>query len=89
VSKPLTKERRALLQAIANDEHVANNDLLQEALESERFWRDAIAQRGWDVNYGFERNKCFFCDLERQVNEYHSSKNHKPDCAWWLAQETE
>jgi hypothetical protein len=79
--RPLTKERRALLQAIANDDQV---DLLGEALDSERFWMQAIR----NMEFG-SATSCPFCRRSFGWIRDVKINPHTADCPWVLAQESQ
>lgn len=88
MNKPLTSAQRVLMPilhatcaSVANDKD-ANAEivgaLIAGLLSAEAYWREAVKNHPGAVG---DENVCDFCDVSLDT------RNHKPECAWLIAQE--
>jgi hypothetical protein len=85
--KPLTKERLTTITelVISSDfpHQDGTQDLIEELLEAEQFWREAVKNADmafvWPNTSG--EMACPFCKALIQ------EESHQPDCPWLKAQE--
>lgn len=79
MNKPLTKERRAELEAAAHMNQGLTTAEGMELLAAEQYWREAVRDA---PEIGEEMGDCQWgCDT--------IGRNHRDDCAWKRAQEGE
>lgn len=91
--KPLTKEEREIAERMFTPgQYATEPGIVARLLEAEQFWREAVKNQNPIIRVvniddcAEEDDECFYCE-NRADGSVMEHADHKPDCAWLLAQE--